>query len=102
MAQANGQRETSRTPPPSELFAVNVETGKRRVITAGDAVQPNCSPNGHRVAYWGMRQGGQRDIWTVATKGGDPVEVTNDPVSDWIGVVRTRVAISIRERRDGK
>jgi Tol biopolymer transport system component len=83
VAEANGQRATVRTPPPSALFAVNVDTGRRRVITAGDAVQPSCSPNGHRIAYWGMRQGGQRDIWTVATSGGEPVEVTNDPNSDW-------------------
>lgn len=83
VAHANGQRATLRTPPPSALFAVNVETGRRREIIAGDAVQPSCSPNGHRIAYWGMRLGGQRDIWTVATKGGDPVEVTNDTNSDW-------------------
>ena len=83
VAHANGQGVASRTPPPSALYAVNLETGKRRVITPGDAVQPNCSPNGHRIAYWGMRQGGQRDIWTVATKGGEPVEVTNDSNSDW-------------------
>jgi Tol biopolymer transport system component len=83
VAGANGLEVSTRTPPPSALFAVNVETGSRRVITTGDAVQPNCSPNGHRIAYWGMRQGGQRDIWTVAAKGGDPVEVTNDANSDW-------------------
>jgi Tol biopolymer transport system component len=82
-AQANGQKANLRSPPPSALYAVNVETGNRRVITAGDAVQPSCSPNGHRIAYWGMRQGGQRDIWTVATKGGEPVEVTNDSDIDW-------------------
>ena len=83
VAHANGQKASSRTPPPSALYALNVETGNRRVITTGDAVQPGCSPNGHRIAFWGMRQGGQRDIWTVATKGGKHVEVTNDPHSDW-------------------
>jgi tricorn protease len=83
VAHANGQRAISRTPPPSPLYAVNVETGIRRVITTGDAVQPACSPNGHRIACWGMRQGGQRDLWTVATKGGELVEVTNDPNIDW-------------------
>jgi Tol biopolymer transport system component len=59
VARANGQGVSSRTPPPSELYAVDVATGNRRVMTAGDAVQPNCSPNGHRIAYWGMRQGGR-------------------------------------------
>lgn len=83
VAQANGQRANLRTPPPSRLYAVNIETGHRRDITAEDAVQPGCSPNGYRIAYWGMRLGGQRDIWTVATKGGGPLEVTNDSSSDW-------------------
>ena len=82
-ARANGQDVTSRTPPPSALHAVNVGTGEQRVIPAGDAVQPSCSPNGYRISYWGMRQGGQRDIWTVPTRGGNPVEVTNDAASDW-------------------
>jgi serine/threonine protein kinase len=82
-AYANGQSANSRTPPPSPLHAVNVETGNSREITPGDAVQPSCSPNGHRIAYWGMRLGGQRDIWTVAAKGGEPVEVTNDSSMDW-------------------
>jgi eukaryotic-like serine/threonine-protein kinase len=83
VAQANGQIANSRTPPPSPLYAVNVETANRRLLTAGDAVQPSCSPNGDRIAYWGIRKGGQRDIWTVSTKGGEPVEVTNDTNSDW-------------------
>ena len=83
VAQGSGQRANLRTPPPSALYAVNVETGNRRDITAGDAVQPSCSPNGHRVAYWGIRLGGQRDIWTVAKRGGEPVEVTNDSSIDW-------------------
>ena len=83
IAHANGQRAMSRTPPPSPLYAVNLESGSRRIITAGDAVQPSCSPNGLRIAFWGMRQGGQRDIWTIPAKGGEPVEVTNDASSDW-------------------
>jgi serine/threonine protein kinase len=83
VANGSGQRASLRSPPPSALYAVNVETGRRREIIGGDAVQPSCSPNGHRIAYWGMRLGGQRDIWTIATKGGEPVEVTNDTNSDW-------------------
>ena len=83
VANGSGQRASLRSPPPSALYAVNVETGRRREIIGGDAVQPSCSPNGHRIAYWGMRLGGQRDIWTIATTGGEPVEVTNDTNSDW-------------------
>jgi serine/threonine protein kinase len=51
----------------------------------GDAFQPSWSPHGQRIAYWSRRGGGnpQRDIWTVASTGGQPVEVTNDPATDW-------------------
>jgi serine/threonine protein kinase len=67
----------------SRLFAVNVQTGARRLITNGDAVQPNWSPHGHRIAYWGVHKGGQRDIWTVPASGGEPVVVTFDRQVDW-------------------
>jgi TolB protein len=67
----------------SRLFAVDVKTRERRLIPTGDAVQPNWSPNGHRVAYWGVHKGGQRDIWTVSASGGEPVAVTDDREVDW-------------------
>ena len=67
-----------------QLFRVNVATGEKRLITGQieDAKQPHWSPHGDRVAYWQI-QGGQRDVWTVAASGGDPVSVTNDPYVDW-------------------
>ena len=71
------------------LVAVNVETGKKREIsTAGDCMQPNWSPHGNRIAYWGLRgNSGQRDLWTVAADGSEAktegVEVTNDSPLDW-------------------
>jgi TolB protein len=59
-------------------------TGARRRLTEGDAVQPSWSPNGHRVAYWGVQPGGgQRDIWTMGAGGGAAVPVTNDEALDW-------------------
>jgi eukaryotic-like serine/threonine-protein kinase len=67
----------------SELYAVNIQSGARRRITGEDAVQPSWSPNRQRIAYWGQQKGGQRDIWTVAAEGGQPVAVTNDPAQDW-------------------
>jgi serine/threonine protein kinase len=68
-----------------QLFTINISTGQTRPIpgTIEDARQPSWSPNGYRFAYWGRRQGAQRDIWTVAASGGDPVAVTNDPYMDW-------------------
>jgi Tol biopolymer transport system component len=50
-----------------------------------DAVQPSWSPHGQRIAFWGLRSGGQRDLWTVASSGAEAsvVEVTNDTPLDW-------------------
>ncbi|MFN0109241.1 MAG: protein kinase domain-containing protein [Blastocatellia bacterium] len=67
-------------PSASKLWAINVVTRERRVITEHDAVQPNWSPNGHRLAFWGEQKGGHRDIWTVAASGGEATPVT--PVTD--------------------
>jgi Tol biopolymer transport system component len=68
---------------PSQLWSVDVLTGEKRLITDGDAVQPQWSPGGHRIAYWGLQKGGQRDIWTVASDGGEPVAVTDDEYFNW-------------------
>jgi Tol biopolymer transport system component len=75
----------NRGPDVGQLWAVNVATGQKRLIPNGgtDAVQPHWSPQGHRMAYWGLRTGGQRDIWTMPASGGEPVEVTNDLYVDW-------------------
>jgi Tol biopolymer transport system component len=76
----------SRSSSSSELWALDVGTGAKRRIPTGDAVQPAWSPHGHRIAYWGLRAGkaGQRDIWTVAARGGGtPVSVTDDAFVDW-------------------
>jgi Tol biopolymer transport system component len=67
----------------SQIWAVNVATKARRIVTDRDAVQPNWSPSGARIAFWGTHKGGRRDIWTVAARGGEPVAVTNDEYIDW-------------------
>ena len=52
---------TTSTPSPyaraavSQLWAVEVTTGARRLLTNDDAVHPQWSPHGERVAYWGIR-----------------------------------------------
>lgn len=68
---------------PSALWAVAVDSGRRRLITRNDAVQPHWSPGGHRIAYWGLHKGGQRDIWTIEAGGGEPAAVTDDAAVDW-------------------
>jgi eukaryotic-like serine/threonine-protein kinase len=74
---------SSRVKPQSQIWALNVATGQKRPITNVDAVEPNWSPHGYRIAYQGRRNEAQRDVWTVPAQGGDPVEVTNDPAMDW-------------------
>jgi Tol biopolymer transport system component len=70
-------------PSASRLWAVNVATHARRVITEGDAVQASWSPHGQRIAFWGEQKGGHRDIWTVAASGGERTPVTDDAFIDW-------------------
>jgi len=70
--------------PMSRLYVVTLATGATRQLQTGDAVQPNWSPHGHRIAYWALAAGGQRDLYTVRADGsGQPVAVTNDPAMDW-------------------
>jgi Tol biopolymer transport system component len=68
---------------PGPLFVVKVGAREIRQVTETDAVQPNWSPHGDRIAYWGILRGGQRDIRTVGARGGEPAPVTSDPALDW-------------------
>jgi Tol biopolymer transport system component len=67
----------------SHLWVVNIQNGDQQQITELDAVQPNWSPGGHRIAYWSAIGTGQRDIWTIPAGGGDAVPVTDDAHIDW-------------------
>jgi len=67
-----------RNNPNSRIWAVNVATGERRLVTKEDSIQPNWSPHGYRIAYGGRRNAAQRDIWTIPVSGGEAIEVTND------------------------
>src|SRR5688572_2759044 len=66
----------------SRLYVVGVSGGAPRKLVDGDGVQPSWSPSGARIVYW-SNIGGQRDIYTIASTGGTPVPVTNDPAIDW-------------------
>ena len=68
----------------STLWTVTVSAGDRRQLQVRDAMQPAWSPHGHRIAYWGLLGDSvQRDLWTVAPSGGDPVRLTDDAAVDW-------------------
>lgn len=71
-------------PARSELWAVSLEGGDAHPLGVADAVQPSWSPGGHRIAYWGLVEGGsRRDIWTAPAEGGEAVPVTADEAVDW-------------------
>jgi Tol biopolymer transport system component len=68
----------------SQLWTIDVATGQKRKIFAGDAVQPSWSPHGDRIAFWAIpKTTAQRDIWTISAAGGAPVAVTQDAPLDW-------------------
>src|SRR6185369_6661345 len=68
---------------PSQIYRVSLETGQRRLVHEGDAVQPSWSPHGLRIAYWGMSPSSQRVIWTVPADGGEAVQATAGTSVDW-------------------
>ncbi len=70
----------------SELWVVDVASGRERLLANVDAVLPSWSPHGHRIAYTtrGTLAGSTRlDIWTVHRSGTNPVPVTTDGQPNW-------------------
>jgi eukaryotic-like serine/threonine-protein kinase len=72
----------------SALWVVDVRNGAKRVLLERDGVQPNWSPNGDRIAYWGMTgESSQRDVWTIDPHDDEPRKtvrrVTHDEAVDW-------------------
>ena len=71
------------------LSVVDMKSGQVRALPVNArALQPAWSPDGSRIAYWGVRgKTGQRDLWTVAADGSDAasggVPVTDDAALDW-------------------
>jgi eukaryotic-like serine/threonine-protein kinase len=74
----------SRAQARSRLWMINAQTGEARIFFEGDAVQPNWSPHGQRIAYWSFdAENSQREIWTIPAGGGEPVAVTSDNFTDF-------------------
>jgi Tol biopolymer transport system component len=86
-------------PAVSELWLVETRTGARRPLVQAriggpdfgresDGVQPSWSPNGKRIAFWGLSTGfAQRDLWTIDPDAPQPkqtvVRVTSGPDLEW-------------------
>jgi serine/threonine protein kinase/Tol biopolymer transport system component len=69
---------------PSQLWRVEVATGRCRRVYQGDAVQPNWSPDGRRLAFWGIaRPGSARVVRTIPASGGTPTDVLKDGFVNW-------------------
>ena len=72
------------TKPNRSLFVIDVATGNlQQIETGGDAIMPNWSPNGHRIAFWFVADGKLGEIATIPAAGGQPVVVASDAASDW-------------------
>lgn len=68
----------------AKLLIVQVSGGRERALAVPDAMQPNWSPHGHRIAYWAVDESSRaRDLWTVSVTDGSRVRLTNDPALDW-------------------
>jgi len=70
----------------SEIWRVDVATGRRRLVVKDDSVQPSWSPNGWRIAYWGLpRDGAQRILWTVSANSdaAKPLKALDDGHLNW-------------------
>lgn len=73
----------SRTLDKSTLWAINAESGEKRLVADFDAVQPAWSPNGKFIAFWTASEKGQRDILVIDAAGGTPKAITDDAAVDW-------------------
>ena len=86
--------------PNRELITVDVASGQETATGIRDAVQPSWSPNGHRIAYWGVDEQAWRDIYTTAANGTERMPVTRDvhvdhspawsPDGQWLYFASTR------------
>jgi serine/threonine protein kinase/WD40 repeat protein len=87
--ESGGDAEVRRVP--SELWAVNVDSGTRRRISEADAVQPRMSPDGRFVAFWALPldkghsqfSRSDRDVWVLPIAGGARVRITSGGSTNW-------------------
>ena len=69
-----------------DMVRIDVATGDSETITTdiGDSVQPDWSPDGRRIAFWGLPSGtGKRTLYTVPAEGGEALALTDDTFFNW-------------------
>jgi len=67
----------------SHIWSLELKSGRKRIITKDDGVQPQCSPSGRYLAYWGIDLDGHRDIRTIPVEGGKANRITDDAYLNW-------------------
>ena len=82
-AEESITRPEDRSARVSQLWTVDVSSGRKRLVSQDDGVQPQWSPNGGYLAYWAIDRDGNRDLWTARASGGPPVRITRDSFLDW-------------------
>ncbi|NNE09376.1 MAG: hypothetical protein HKN20_12515, partial [Gemmatimonadetes bacterium] len=72
-------------PATSEVWIVDISNGEFvRRIHDGDAVQPDWSPDGSWIAFWGLPAGtGNRTLYTVPAAGGEATALNDDAHINW-------------------
>jgi eukaryotic-like serine/threonine-protein kinase len=81
--EENVRDPRNRQVAPRRLWAVDIKTLEKRLISTEDVAQPQWSPGGYRIAYWASNQGSQRDLWTMNPRGDQLVQLTDDAATDW-------------------
>ena len=81
-------RPEDRAATESRLWVVEYPVGTKRQLYKGDAVQPQWSPSGKRIAFWAIDTNGGRDIWTIPAEIPDginpqPARVTKVGFINW-------------------
>ncbi len=79
-------RPEDRAATGSGLWIADYPRGERRLLYKGDAVQPQWSPHGKRIAFWAIDTGGGRNVWTIPAQipegaSPQPVRVTTGSIN---------------------